>query len=269
MTSNQKSPQSRLRRNLITVVVLAFGLMFAVSGYLSYLYGHFQKDFNKLNMAMQNGDYDTMEQQMDAMVQYHNIAVNWHLESYVDSHLLKNMYIYKAANILLKGDYQALNRDKTLASNAGSEHLLADILGLAKARYYQSLYQEKLSHIKAKNNEEPTKEEQEILDSILKKVIAEAQPYFKMAVENSPGNDLYFDYPFNYDLFQNEDSARRVMEGPGPGKPEELEYGDQPGDKPGGGKKGDKDGADGKKPEKLNPGNQKPGGEGQPRKPKG
>lgn len=264
----QKNPKSCLRRNLLVVTVLITALVISVVGYLSNLYGHFQQDFNRLSEAMLNSDSDMVEKQMDAMVQYHNLAGKWHLSSIVDQRLLGNMYIYKAANTLLKRDFRSLMEDKTLIQNANNEHLVANILGLAKARYYQSLYQEKLSQIKAKNKE-PDKKDMADLDAIVKKVIEEAQPYFKSAVENSPGNYLYFEYPFNYDLLQNEDSARRAMEGPGeqPGD-EPMDYGDKPGDNPGK-KTGDKEGEKGGKPNKLNPGGQKPGGEGLPRKPKG
>jgi len=271
VVTKQEKPKSRLRKILLVATVLVVSLMISVVGYLSNLYGHFQKDFNQLSEAMANGDSDMVEKQIDAMVQYHDLADKWHLASVVDRHLLKNMYIFKAANTLLKRDFRSIMEDKTLIQNVNNEHLVANILGLAKARYYQSLYQEKLSQIKAKNKE-PDKKDKADMDAILKKVIEETRPYFKLAVENSPSNDLYFEYPFNHDILQNEDSARRAMEGPGeqPGD-EPLDYGDpdkNPGDSPGK-KDGPKDGSDGQKPNKLNPGGQKPGGEGQPRKPKG
>ena len=271
VVTKQEKSKSRLRKVLLIAMVLTASLMISVIGYLSNLYGHFQKDFNRLSEAMLVGDRDMVEKQMDAMIQYHNLADRWHLASFVDRHLLRDVYIYKAVTTLLKGDFRSIAEDKTLVQNASKEHLVANILGLAKARQYQGLYQEKLSQIKSKNKE-PDKKDKADLDAIVKKVIEEARPYFRLAVENSPSNDLYFEYPFNYDLLQNEDSARRAMEGPGeqPGD-EPLDYGDpdkNPGDSPGK-KDGPKDGSDGQKPNKLNPGGQKPGGEGQPRKPKG
>ena len=267
VVTKQEKSKSRLRKVLLIAMVLTASLMISVIGYLSNLYGHFQKDFNRLSEAMLVGDRDMVEKQMDAMIQYHNLADRWHLASFVDRHLLRDVYIYKAVTTLLKGDFRSIAEDKTLVQNASKEHLVANILGLAKARQYQGLYQEKLSQIKAKNKE-PDKKDKADLDAIVKKVIEEARPYFRLAVENSPSNDLYFEYPFNYDLLQNEDSARKVLEGPGEPVPDPMDYGDAPGDNPG--KKSDnKEGEDGGSPGKLNPGNQKPGGEGQPRKPKG
>lgn len=260
MVEKQKNIRSRLKRNLLIVSVLAGALFISAAGYVSNLYGRFRVDFNKLGEAMLSGDSDAVERQVDVLIQYHELADRWYLGQFVDRYLLEDMQVYEAVNTLLKRDYWALMHDQGLTQKTNN-HLIAHILGVARAKYYQSLYQEKLNQIKAKKGKMTNKDRAD-LKEILNKTIEEARPYFRLAVENSPGHTRHYEYPFNYDILQNEKSAQQALENPGE-KEITMGYGEgkPEGQKPGGDRKGDQ-------PNKLNPGNQ-PGGQNNPEEPEG
>src|SRR3989344_8987259 len=146
--SEQKKSISRLRRNLLVALFSVVIILIAVGSYLASIYGSFQRDYNKLTMAMRDGDVAAVEMQIDALVQYNQLAQKWYLGSVAEKYLFQNMSMFRAAETLLKGDYRALKEDKLL-DQSSDQHLVAHILGLARAGFYRGLYQQKLRAIKA------------------------------------------------------------------------------------------------------------------------
>ena len=219
--AKQMNKKSGFRRLFIGLAFVILSLV--VANILSNLAG-FNDHMNKFSSYLNNQDRQGAEKELNSLKVYYNYFARWKLRYFADRYLLPDMFLYEAAVLNLREEWEKVELN---LENHQNDYRAGYLTGVAK---FKSL--------KVGYNSEEAKKDQKVRANIVQMVLDQVKPYFEKCVKEGPGPEENFNCSYNYDLVSDPESVQKALQSQMPGP--EFVLGRREGNRPDDGGSGEK-----------------------------
>ena len=189
----------------LILAVLFLALVATPSRTLAAFYTH----LNGLSEAVDRGDYEQADLELDAVNGFYERSRSFGLGWFADAYLFSDAFLQQASYNYLTGDFEAVVRDLAdEIDDPRASHLLASArFQMARQRY------------RAIPDDDPDGEALKL--AIIEEVLEDVNADYERALRSDQTGR--FDYKWNYDLTSDPEAVRRALEPLREAEPPQLE----------------------------------------------